>query len=274
MGSLSIGKAWDEARAALQSGRRLLVPVALGLLLLPAVIVAMVQPPVAAGEQAEAGSWMLIALLMLIVMILGQIAIVLLVNGWRGSVGEAIARAARRTPTMIAAALIIMVPVVLILAVLLSVAAVGTSGSGDFNLASLNLAGTLVLLLCLLLLIYLSVRLLPMIAAVAAESIGPVAAIKRSFALTRGNFWRLFAFVLVIMIAFLVIAMVSGAVLGSLITVLLGRPEPWSVSHLLIALVGGVVQTAFILVYTAMLARIYAQLATPAATVPEVRRED
>lgn len=273
MSNLSIGRAWEEAKATLQANRRLIIPVALGLLLLPAVIVAMVQPPVAAGGQAEPGSWMIAALIMLIVMMVGQIAIVLLVNGWRGSVGEAIAHAARRTPVLLAAAIIIMVPVILIFSVILAFTAFGALSAGEINPSALGPAGALVLLLCLLVLVYLAVRLLPMIAAVAAEAIGPVAAIKRSFALTRGNFWRLFAFVVLIMIAFLVAALVAGVVFGSLITLLLGAPEAWSVSHLLIALIGGLVQTAFILVYTAMLARIYAQLAKPAATVPEVKRE-
>ena len=40
---------------------------------------------------------MLVALAMLIVMMVGQIAIVLLVNGWQGSVGEAIKQAQARS---------------------------------------------------------------------------------------------------------------------------------------------------------------------------------
>jgi hypothetical protein len=39
-----------------------------------------------------------------------------------------------------------------------------------------------------------------------------------------------------------------------------GRPEPWSVSLLLIALVGGLIQAAFVTIYSAMLARIAVQL--------------
>ena len=92
MSSLSIGQAWDEAKAALQANRKLIVPVALGMVLLPAALVSMVEPQVPAGQQPPPGPWMLVALAMLIVMMVGQIAIVLLVNGWRGSVGEAISR--------------------------------------------------------------------------------------------------------------------------------------------------------------------------------------
>ena len=54
MSSLSIGRAWDEAKAALQANRKLIVPVALGLVLLPAVIVSMVEPQVPPGEQPPA----------------------------------------------------------------------------------------------------------------------------------------------------------------------------------------------------------------------------
>ena len=114
MSSLSIGKAWDEAKAALLANRKLIVPVALGLILLPAVIVSMVEPRVPPGEQPPAGPWMLIALVMVIVMIAGQLAIVLQVNGWRGSVGEAIGKAGRRTPIFVLAALIYLVPMILL----------------------------------------------------------------------------------------------------------------------------------------------------------------
>ena len=54
--ALSIGKAWDEARAAIAANRRLITPVALGLILVPAVISAMIEPRVAPGTEPEAGS--------------------------------------------------------------------------------------------------------------------------------------------------------------------------------------------------------------------------
>lgn len=274
MTRVSIGKAWDEAKATLRANRRLIVPVALGLLLLPAVILAMLQPPIAATEQVEPGAWMIAALLAALVMVVGQIAIVLLVNGWRGSVGEVIAHGARRMPVMIGAALIVMLPLILLFSVILAVTSPEAVASGRLDATAMRGTGSLVLLLCLVALIYVSVRLLPMIGVIAEEKVGPIAALRRSFALSGGNFWRLLGFVILIMIAFVIAALVAGAVFGSLITLLLGRPEHWSVSHLLIALIGGLVQTGFIVVYTAMLARIYVQLAgTPSPTVPHVERE-
>ena len=52
--ALSIGKAWDEARAAIAANRRLITPVALGLILVPAVVSAMIEPRVAPGTEPEA----------------------------------------------------------------------------------------------------------------------------------------------------------------------------------------------------------------------------
>lgn len=273
MGSLSIGKAWDEAKAALGANRRLVVPVALGLVLLPAVIVSMVEPRVIPGEQPPPGAWMLVVLGMVIVMLVGELAIVLLINGWRGSVGEAIGKAARRMPTFILAALCLLVPIILLFSVMLAVVGVGTGASGQIDWANFSPMGWLVLLACTLVLLYFSVRLLTLLAVVACEELGPIAALKRSFALTSGHFWRLLGFLLLLMLAFLIVAATVGAVVGGLVTLFLGQPDPWSLSLLLIALAGGLVQAGFVMVYTAMLARIYAQLSAPVAGVPEVSRE-
>ena len=256
--ALSIGSAWDETKSALARNRRLIVPVALGLVLVPAVISAMVEPRTVPGEEPEAGPWMLIMLLMIIVMLVGQMAVVLLSNGWQGSVGEAIRRAARRLPTLLLAALMVMVPLILLMSVILGLA--GT--------ASLTPTGWLAVLVGLIVVLAIGVRLLPLVVIIATEEIGPIAAIKRAFALTNGHFWKLLAFMLLATIAFLIVAAAAGAVVGSVISLLLGRPEPWSVSLLLVALVAGLVQTAFITIYTAMLARITAQLSAPQASVP------
>lgn len=273
MSSLSIGKAWDEAKASLRANRKLLVPVALGLVLLPAVVVSMVEPRVSPGEAPPPGAWMLIGLAMVIVMLIGELAIVLMVNGWRGSVGEAIGKAARRTPTFILAALILLVPAILLFSILLGLAGAGTSATGQIDWTNFNPIGWLLIFACLLALIYLSIRLLPLIAVVACEEIGAIAALKRSFTLTSGHFWRLLGFLMLLMLAFLIVAWAVGMIVGGLVTIALGQPESWSLALLLIALAGGLVQAGFVLVYTAMMARIYAQLSTGQVGVPEVSRE-
>jgi hypothetical protein len=274
MSSLSIGKAWDEAKAALQANRRLIVPVALGMILLPAVIASMVEPQVPAGEQPPPGLWMLVVLAMIIIMFVGQLAMVLLVNGWRGSVGEAIAEAARRAPTLILAALMVGIVVILAFSVILAIGMGRSIESGQFDWTSISTLGWVLLCLAFVALLYFSVRLLLLVAVVAIETLGPIASIRRVFALTYGHFWRLLGFLLMLMIGFFVVALTVGAVIGALVTLVAGRPEPWSISLLLVALTGGLVQAGFVMVYTAMLARIYAQLSAGQASVPEVKREE
>ncbi|HEY0629324.1 MAG TPA: glycerophosphoryl diester phosphodiesterase membrane domain-containing protein [Sphingomicrobium sp.] len=273
MRPLSVGRAWDEAKAALQAHRKLIVPVALGLVLLPAVVMSMIEPRAAAGQQPPAGPWMLGALAMVIVMLIGELAIVLLVNGWRGSVGGAIGKAARRTPTFILGALCYLVPVLLLFSLIMAVSGVGTSPTGQIDWSNFHPTGWLLMLAGIAALVYVSVRLLPLLAVAACEDVGPIQALKRSFVLTSGHFWRLLGFLLMLVLAFLIVAAAIGALVGTAVTLVLGEPEPWSLSLLLIALAGGLVQAGFVMVYTAMLARIYAQLTAPVATVPEVSRE-
>jgi hypothetical protein len=272
--SLSIGKAWDDARSAIVANRRLITPVALGLILVPAVVSAMIEPRTAAGTDPEAGPWMLFTLVMIIVMLAGQMAIVLLTNGWNGSVGEAIVRSMKRLPTLMLAALMVMVPLILILSLVLAIIGLATGADGQFSAASLSPTGWLVVLFGFVIILAVGVRLLPMIVLIASGDLGAVAAIRRAFQLTRGHFWKLLAFMLLATVAFLIVASAAGAVIGSVVSLALGRPEPWSVSLLLVALTAGLIQAAFIAIYTAMLTRITAQLDGGQAAVPEVKRAE
>ena len=178
----------------------------------------MIEPRTVPGEEPEAGPWMLVMLLMIIVMLVGQMAIVLLSNGWQGSVGEAIRRAVRRLPALLLAALMVMVPLILLMSAILAVAGMATGGDGTFTAVSLTPTGWLAILVGLIAVLAIGVRLLPLVVIVATEDVGPVAAIKRAFALTRGHFWKLLAFMLLATIAFLIVAAAAGAVVGSVIS--------------------------------------------------------
>ncbi len=264
-GKLSIGAAWSEAVALVRKERRLLAPVVLGLIMVPTVLTSMVQPQVRPGDTPEAGSWMIVALFMVVAMIVGQLAIALLANDWRGSIGEAIGRAARRVPVLIIAGLVVILTVMVPLFIAVTIViALGGIASGDgvelIGSNRLGPAGAIAALLSIAAMIFVMVRLLPLVVVVAKGNDGPIAAIKHCARLTRGHFWKLLGFVLLISVAFLIIAAAVSAVLGSLVTLTLGRPEPWSVSLLLIALIGGTIQAAFITIYTVMLTRITVQL--------------
>ncbi len=258
-GNLSIGAAWAEAAAFVRSERRLLAPVVLGLITVPAVIASMVQPQVGPGVRPEPGSWMLVALFAVLTMVVGQLAIALLATGWRGSVGTAIARALRRFPTLILAGLAVMIPMFVLLTLVMGLMGVKGAANGQLSQSSAGLA-IVPLVLLVATLIYVAIRLILLVPIIANSDQGPIASLKQSFRMTRGNFWKLLGFTLLLSVAFLIAAAAVSAVLGSLVTLAFGRPEAWSVSLLAIALVAGLVQAAFITIYTAMLARIAVQL--------------
>ena len=117
--------------------------------------------------------------------------------------------------------------------------------SGSFDVNSISGVGWLLLSLATVGFLYLSVRLLLLVPVVAMENLGPIASIRRVFALTSGHFWRLLGFLLILMVGFFIVALTVGAVIGALVTLVAGRPEPWSISLLLVALTGGLVQAGF-----------------------------
>jgi hypothetical protein len=84
--------------------------------------------------------------------------------------------------------------------------------------------------------------------------------LKRSWALTAGNFGRLLGFILLFLVAALVVAMAIGAVGGLLVNILFGSAAPFSLGALVLALLVGLLQAALVVVYVVMLARIYIQL--------------
>ena len=69
---------------------------------------------------------------------------------------------------------------------------------------SLGAGGLLAILLFVLLSLLIGVRLLPLVAVVALGTDGPIAALKRTFRLTSGQFWRLLGFFLMLALAFFV----------------------------------------------------------------------
>src|SRR3990170_6118245 len=253
MTKLSIGQAWTETIAAVKREGRLIVPVALAFAVIPATLFALAVPPVPAGQIREPGLWMVLYPLLILAALIGQMAIMRMASGPAASVGDAIRHALRRAPSVIGAALIFAIPAT---AILLPIAMpVLANPTSPPPAAALLFLAACIVLLCLW------VRLMLMTASGVAENIGPVAIVKRSWALTRGNFWRLLATTILFgIVAWIAISAVEW-VLGSVLIVALGKPEAWTVSALLIALIAAIAQTIASVLFAVLLARIYVQLA-------------
>ncbi len=250
---LSISTAWDETRGVLRRDGRLIAAVALALLVLPSTIQTLVSPEAPRGELPEPGAWMILALVATLVGFVGQLAVIRLAIGSHVSVGEAIGHGARRMPALVGAMLLWLVPLA---ALLLAVGNLVRQGDRSAPLA-------LAFLLLVVLLVYLGVRLITVTAVAGAENGGPVGILKRSWALTRGRWWRLFGFLVLFVIAAVAVMLAAEALVGVIVQVLFGTPEPMSVGALVVALVRRLATAAVTVVFLVMLARIYVQLSGP-----------
>lgn len=265
---LSIGKAWEEASAFLSKEARLVAPVALATFALPAVLADWAYPGGSGGGNAG-----LLLILVLLVVLIGQMTIVLLAAGWSGSIGEAMTKAVRRLPILIAALLIFFVPVLLVVtlgfgATLASAGLTDPAAVTPEALASLPKIRWLLLFLTLFFIIV-GVRLFPVSAIAVSEAVGPLKLLKRSWELTRGVFWRVLVVLLLLAIAALLLDYAITVVVGSVATLAAGEPRPFNLSALIVAVPAGLAGAMVSSVSAAMVGRVYAQLSAAETSVPK-----
>lgn len=252
MSRFSISRAWDETMGVLRGDGRLILPVALAFLVLPGVIAdtAMLR---ADSPAQPPGLDLLFMLIVLIAALVGQLAIIWLSISPKANVREAINRGARRAPAVIGSMFLIFIPAALILApFVMPILASPTNPPPGASLA---------LLIAIPLLLIPASRLSLASTTAVAEGLGPVAMLKRSWALTRGSTAKLYGMILLFLIATLALLAATRFVVGSLIIVALGRPEPWTVAALLTGLVVQLSTAILSVLVAIMIARIYAQLA-------------
>ena len=275
MTRLSISKAWDETKAILARDGKLLATVAAALFLLPQVIVGLVSGQGTSAEPPGGAAGLLMALAAIIGLV-GQLAVVRMSLGRSVSVGEAIGHGLRRAPLFLLSLLVVLIAVVsiaILAAMLLGVAgvidleAIGSGGEPNPR----DVALVMVLLLIPFLII--AVRLLLLAPIVSEERLGPIAALRRSWQLTRGNGWRLFGFIILFIIGAAVLTLAVAMVATIIVRLFLGSTEPFSAGALVLSLFGGTAQALVTLVYVVMIARLYAQTgATRAEEVEEIFR--
>lgn len=261
MASLSITTAWNESADYLKAHFGTLFTIAVALIALPNVALQAFGPGAAApGETPEAGLWMLLVPVVLILGITGSLAISTLALGRASTVGEAIGHGFRRFLPLMGASLILILGFCILIVPI--VVATGLQ-PGDLLAPTPATAGKilLVMLVILAVLAFFGVRLLLTTPVAAAEGAGPVAIIARSWALTRGHFWRLLGFLLLLGVAAMVLIMVVTLVVGLIVAAVAGPPAPGTVGGLIMLLVGGLLNAVFLVVMTTMIARIYLQLA-------------
>jgi hypothetical protein len=257
MAKLSISAAWDESKVILARDGKLLASVALALVALPAVLTGLVSPGSASSAARPLWGDLLVIVASLIALA-GQLALIRLALGPSITVGGAIAHGLRRLPVYLVAGIIIMlalvaaaIPFALVLAALGVPLGTRLEPSGTVGLLAL---------LYLAAVLFIAVRMIMAGPVASAESVGPIAILKRSWNLTDGNFWRLLGFLLAFFVGAIVVLLGIGGAVGVAIGVSAGSIEPLSTSALIVALVQALLNAIITTVFGVMIARIYVQL--------------
>jgi hypothetical protein len=255
MSSLSISAAWDETRPILLREGKLLAAVALALIVLPQTVLAVIGAPV--GPQSS-GPSMIAYFIVILLGCAAQIALNRLAIGPSVTVGSAIGTGFRRllsvAAVVVLAAIAVVALAVVLLLILTSARLMSVPSPGQAPPASL-----LLMLIVMVALVFAMFVLVFPLAAV--ETGNPLRLIARAWALSRHNYLRLLGFVVIIFVGLSLIVVVTVTGLGSVILLALGKPEPGSLSALLLGIISGVVQASFTVVTAVMIARIYVQLA-------------
>ncbi len=254
MAKLSLSRAWDETREVIARDGKLIAAVALAMFFLPGVLVGVMEPAASPFPTTVTGA--VIAIIVAVVALIGQLAIIRMALGARMTVGDAIGHGARRVPAYLVAGLIWAGP--LIVAGYLIGAEVWQSPQ---DASGGQLTAALVIMLALLII---GVRMMMTSSVASAEAAGPLEIVRRSWQLTSGHWWKLFGLICIFLLLMLVIMAAVGAVIGILSTLLFDPIEPMTVGALFVAaftqLVSAILTTGLLV----MLARIYAQLSGPA----------
>jgi hypothetical protein len=257
MRALSLSQAWDDTKAIITRDGRLFASVALALVALPAAIDGLVSPR---GMDASAPWWVdAVGVVVTLIALAGQLALIRLALGPSITVGGAIAHGVRRMPIYLLAAILILIAMFIAampFAVVLTLSGVPLPASGGPASPPVVVAAMLYLaLIC-----FVAVRMLMSAPVASAEPAWPLAIVRRSWELTAGNWWRLFAFFALFLIAAIALVGGLGAATGVVVRLLIGPITPLSTAALVVALIQALFNTVVTTCLAVMLARIYVQL--------------
>ncbi len=267
-----MNRTWSQAIALVQANFQLLAIIAGVFLLLPNVLFYVVLPDFTAmlgmSQDPEVMSAMLgdmagrliaFGLVAMLCQLIGYMAMVALMGDSRPTVGEALRNAFSNLPTMIGVTILLIlvyiaVGLVLSLATGLLAAALGAL----LGEAAALLLSFLVLFVLLFAMLYVAARFTLTVPSVVLGGMrNPVAVLGNSYKLTSPFAKRIFLFYLLLIVCYLVLSIIIGAVMGLLAAMLGSGPG----SALFIGLVNGVMAAAVAMIFSGILVSMYEQIA-------------
>ncbi|RGP39867.1 hypothetical protein BPTFM16_00142 [Altererythrobacter insulae] len=250
-----MGQAWTEAVALLSNNRDLVIVLAGVFLFLPSLVLGVFAPgtelEAAAGDpdQLQAAlaaffneNWLLILVYTLISGVGTLSMLALLGRPQRPTVGEAIMIGVKALIPYIVATIIIGLIVGLLASI---VGAIGAIGG-----AAVAVILAMVAIIFVLLIFFRLILVGPIMAI--EDTLNPIAAIRRSWSLIKGNTRYVAAFMVLLVIALLVLSLVVGMVFGVIGALVPSGTVALWVTALFDSLVGAIGSTVFLAIYAAI----------------------
>lgn len=258
-----MNRAWREATEMVNANREVMLIVAGLFFFLPGLAFSLFVPaPQPTAEMTPEQAMALVSgfysdnalwlILMAILQTVGMLTLlVLLRDQAKPTVGDALKRAATGILPYLASLFLVALGLVLVLGLVVGLA----SATGVVALVVIALIAAGVVMVYAMV----KVSLCPAIIAI-ERSNNPITVLTRSWALTKGNSFRLFLFYALLIVAIGVAALVVGGILGIVFAALGG-----TVQHIGQALVSGLIGSVATVYFVGLLASIHRQLAGPSA---------
>jgi hypothetical protein len=242
---------------------KLVIAIMLAMIMLPQVLAWLISPPPPLSAEAPPSWFPLVSLFITLVGLIGEIAVMRLVAGPSTHVGDAIGLGARRVwPAFGSYILLGIAMIIIILPLALALLGPEQLEAISQGVRDPELMRPLTPLVLVIVALFVPFQMI--LPAASVEAGGSWRLLKRSWALTRGHYWRLFGFLLTVIALSLLVWFASQMVGGVVGRLAGGEIAPFTMGALLSGLVVAGAQTAVSTIVSVMLARIYVQLAGPA----------
>jgi hypothetical protein len=260
---VNMGNVWDRTTEFLSDNLAAILPIAVLAILVPQAMSSAMGP---ARDTIGAGLSQGIILVLLLPILWGQLVITALAVNANAGRAAAQSIATRRFGHMLLAMLLafgglalLSVPIFVALAVGGADFAAMATGAAVMPTLSRGLAGFVIVYAVALLVVAVavSVRLSTLLPAVVAAEGGVVGALRRSFALTRGIFWKTFGVLLLFGLVLWVACMAATFVFGAVFRMLAPDAGPFGVGAIVVAILIGLLTTAYSVLVAAFSAKLY-----------------
>lgn len=270
---VTMGAVWDRTTVFLGENRAIVLPIALVLAAVPAGIAALLADIVSGMAPSQAMPLQLVVVALGLAVFIAQMAIAALAINPALSAGEVIRVALVRLPKMLAITIgfgLAIVAALLPILMVLFAAQVDVSAlfSGDpqlFQAAMRTIprwaawAILLYSLVLMVLLFWMSARLSLVLPVLVREG-DMLAAVPRSFVLTRGQALKIFGVLLLLGVVSNVAQIAAKLVLGSLLILVGAGTGPFSATGVMVAVFVGLITAFFVALGAAFMAKLYVML--------------